>query len=180
MPGKKGQDWSYLTDIRALWRQMANVVDPALIPDYSIIDTTKQQGLLNGAAVNNDRARQQTLVVHCIRLAASSIDGDVFRLGIWIDSLWSSEIIEESADLISSSSSGESRYPALGSITAQNRWSLIEVATLDSVFGETTTIVDDRSYAFTFPWMPAGRYKIGVLSGLGAGDEMLLAEQHTE
>lgn len=176
--GKKAQDWSYLTPIRALWYQqgvLGNVTDPSVIPDCSIIDTTKDS---NGVIV--ERARQQTLVIYAIRDSGPDATPiNKLAVGLWMECEWVTEVCSLGS---SSAVAGSTEVPdreAFFIDGEKRRWALVEVAT---VANAPTTGLNKRSIAFIFPWMPAGRYKVGIIDGLtnGANAGFVLAEQHTE
>lgn len=176
--GKKAQDWSYLTPIRALWYQrgtLGSVKDPSIIPDYSIIDTTKDS---NGIIV--ERARQQTLVVYAIRdSGADAVPINKLVLGLWMECEWATEVPSLGS---SSAVGGTTEVPDKEIFFmdgAKRRWALVEAATIANA---PSTGLNRRSLAFIFPWMPAGRYKVGIIDGFTQGLDagFVLAEQHTE
>ncbi|RKX22364.1 MAG: hypothetical protein DRP45_11450 [Candidatus Zixiibacteriota bacterium] len=160
MPGKKAQDWSYLTPIRALHEQTGNITDPSNISDLTVVDTTVQS---DGEPVA--RARQQTLVVYVVLEDGATLDVDAARLTLWSYAEWESKICEGGSC---------PEPPDWSTISASQRWAAIAHAKLDVI----NTELDDRSLAFVFPWMPAGKYKIAVSAGLTGN--AVICEQHTE
>lgn len=167
--GKKSQDWSYLTPKRALYTQTAVITDPVDVPNAAIIDTTLDR---KGDPV--DRARQQTLAIYVILLAGATLAKDSV-LYLWVEGIWD-ELQRANEGGSSSSSSDWSclEIPESSEIPAGRRWCLIEAVKLDN------NATANRSLAFAFPWLPAGRYKVAIgVAGTFTGG-VVLVEQHTE
>ena len=174
--GQKGQDWSYLTPIRALFRQEALITTPINIPDYAIIDTTKD---LSGTRPI-ERARNQTLVVYVIPTSGSQLSKDAI-LYLWKESLWVSGPIDHFGPGSSSSELSSSKNPFnpigdAGDIEEENKWAIIDAAQ------HNKNGTNDLSLAFVFPWLPAGRYKaaVGAEDNARFSGSVIIAEQHTE
>lgn len=165
--GRKSQDWSYLTPLRALWVQTANIVQPQNIPSMGIIDTT-----LDRAGKPIERARNQTLAIYAIvRVGTLAADGKMY---IWKENQW-----DELGCTLNVSSSSFDPCAAIGSwntLGDRFKWSLIEVG-----YHVNANTANSSSLAFSFPWIPAGRYKFALATGIsGANPDIVIAEQHTE
>ena len=174
--GQKAQDWSYLTPKRALYTQSVLITDPALIPEAAIIDTTQASGRRP-----TERARHQTLVIYCTAVNDATItDSSTARLFLWLDSEYDEKACgSPPRDLELSSSSNWGCDESIpddfdGSVTKSNRWALLAVAAIDNATALT------GSLCFSFPWLPAGRYKAAIGVGTIANDVVLISEQHTE
>ncbi len=169
MAGKKAQDWSYLSPIRALYTQNAVITDPSDIPDSAIIDTRVSA---NGKLT--ERAREQTLVIYAARIVADG-DAESAEMGLWINLTWDENDCANSGVYKSSSSSMyDCTAPNNSVLTDVNRWALIDIGT-HSLKG--TVALANRSSAYVFSHLPAGRYKAGLLTTAGG---VVIAEQHTE
>jgi len=168
--GKTAQDWSYLTATRALFVQGANITDPSLINDLFIIDTaTKRDG------GSGERGHQQTIVIHATAFGVTTVTPATAKLLLWIDSSYADTACEH---INESSSSANSlftcpAYPTLAEIGDTDKWALIEVGMV------TNALTASSSMCFSFPWMPAGRYKAALGVGITSGT-VLISEQHTE
>lgn len=169
--GKKSQDWSYLTPVRALYTQTDIITDPAAIPDSAIIDTTVDR---HGRKI--ERARNQTLNIYAIvrnTPMASDATHDSAVLYLFKEALWA-----ELGCIPNESSSSFDACVAIGdisSISAKFRWALIAAAQKVGLGSGGNSIM------FSFPWLPAGRYKasIAITNNSNLGD-IIIAEQHTE
>lgn len=173
--GKKAQDWTYITPRRAVYVQEEVITDPADIPDSAVIDTT-----VNSYGAATERGRHQTLVISAIPFEGS-LDKDAV-LYLWVDALWDTPTDSTpSSDSSSSQLAGESssstaanmNIPNKTQITTSQRWALIEAAKIDN------NGTDGESLAFSFPWLPAGRYKAAIGDSTLFG-KVVIVEQHTE
>lgn len=173
--GKKAQDWTYITPRRAVYTQDEVITDPAEIPEAAVIDTT-----VNSYGGSTERGRHQTLVIYAIPYEGS-LDKDAI-LYLWIDALWdtpadaSPDTDSSSSPALSGSSSSTSanmNVPNKSQISASQRWALIEAAKVDN--NQTA----GESLAFSFPWLPAGRYKAAIGDSSSFG-KVVIVEQHTE
>ena len=171
--GRKSQDWSYLTPIRALYTQTAENETPLEVPDYAIIDTTKYRD-----GTPTERARNQTLVIYAIpRPGFAGFDTDKARLYLWKKCEWANLICRNDGNESSSSQWGCDNIPDWNAIPEINQWALIDAAQHTKLANNT----DDRSVAFSFPWLPAGLYKAAITkSGSIVAPGVVIAEQHTE
>lgn len=167
--GKKSQDWSYLTPKRAIFAQTDGIVNPDLIPDHAIIDTTVDR---SGKPI--ERARQQTLVIYIILTEGSTLGVDAV-LHLWVDGLWEEEGCANAGVPGSSSSNfGCPDVPPGSQISDQQRWCLIEAVKI------ANNNIPDQSIAFSFPWLPAGRYKTAIATASSITGNIIIVEQHTE
>lgn len=166
--GKKSQDWSYLTPRRALGVQAGNVVNPTLLGDEFIIDTT----VAGVQQTPTERARQQTLVIFAIPKPSTVLAANA-TLHLWAKVDWDSQCNET----VSSSSSAS--CPDVGSpsqLDAADRWALVAALKhSDAVTGSFAS-----SLCFVVSWLPAGIYKAAIAAGITGSAEVIIAEQHTE
>jgi len=177
--GKVSQDWSYLTPKRSLYTQHALITVPtsANIPDQAIIDTT----VVGPDGKPTSRARNQTLVIYVTGIGAATMPIATTELWLWVDSTYDERACSNAqtpklGDIASSSSNW--RCPDIidsGDIVEADKWALIEVGKHNAAANNIP------SAAFVFPWLPAGRYKAALASGvLVAGSGFIISEQHTE
>jgi hypothetical protein len=133
----------------------------------SIIDTTVDR---KGHPI--ERARQQTLVIYAIPKPGATVAKDAV-LQVWIEVDWDSvQCYNEGGHEGSSSSDWNCPdYNTPLDLDDPDRWAVIEA-------GKHTNNETAGSLCFSFPWLPAGRYKVALSTGVTG--EVILAEQHTE
>lgn len=162
--GKASQDWSYLTPKRAIWVQSGNVTDPANIDDAYVIDTTVKA---NGSPT--DRGRNQTLVLYAIPKSGATLNHTTAVLYLWISADWDTKACD------STESSSQAICPDVeqpSDLDDSDRWALIAAST------HADSAITNGAMAFSFPWLPAGKYKAAM--GAGVTGDVIIAEQHTE
>lgn len=168
--GRKAQDWSYLSPAKIVMRQDALITNPSTIPDSAIIDTT-----VDSQGRNIERARHQTLVVYVMELSGATLPKESI-LYLWVYGAWDERLcVNAPSDSSSSSNWNCADVPELEDVAEADRWCLIAAETVANA-------ANNGSLAFSFPWLPAGKYKVAIGAD-GAGTfvgPVAIAIRHTE
>ena len=168
--GKSAYDWSYMTKVRPVGMQSENIVDPANIDDAYVIDLLTK----NDGHPQAERGRNHTLVVHFTQTDGATIAADATIL-LFIDSLWATDTRPaylDDATILSSSSGYEyDDVPPIGEISSSNRWALVSAV-------KESNAIAGLSRSAVFQWLPAGRYKVCI--GTGLTGQVVVSEQHSQ
>jgi len=163
-------NWGYMSGLRGLHVQTSNITDASSVADGAILDTTIGIG-----ESETEIGRGQDLLIVAI-LQSGTLAGDA-KIALWLEVTLGGELNSFTDSSSSNSLNSPSDPDSTLSYPQASTWALLKLE--GPVVTGASYKVDNKSIAYMFTDLPAGRYKAAVYTGLGSGSKVIIAERHS-